>query len=975
MEAVATAVQEMELDDGDHTGIDTVSANAFHLGTTELIKRYFGKHGFFRQQMEGFNHFMEIDLPNIVASIEPLTIVYGSNKVVIKFLRTTILPMYQREADGHVRPVYPDEARQRKLTYQNSIVVDIEQQCFFDEKATGDWVLVREYEFLEVPLMRVPCMVRSKFCRLHNVPPDGTHDFIGGYFIVNGQEKVVQAQIKLRANSIHVFKAGEHAFYAEVRSTNDSAWKATSSIRVNVKAKSTQGSQFEAAVELPGSDGVTTYRIPCQMPHVFVTLPFVSTQVPFATFCRLLGVTVTMEMLHRACRGVLSDAIDRDVVNLIFSTLVRDPHAQLSDTELVELIGREGTREKTPERRAAYVSRMLNDDVLPHIGVSGNLSERCAKVMFVVLMTVRVVNAFLLSTLGNRVGDALEDDRDNWRFKKVDSTGSLIAVLVRQLLRTFVASVKSGIFKALEMGTPITTIRVIDGFINARKLETNIRYHFATGTWTVMRGVSASACTGVCAPLTRITPIATISAANRINCPVNRDGKTSTPRLLHPSDWGNSCCVETPEGSGCGLVLNFCALTHVRLGYETVDLCDVVSSVLGLLQVTMEAWIGAGIPVFVNGMALGLVAEQDCFNAVRALKAARVTGLLPFDTSIVHYFEMSIVVNGDVGVCLRPVVVAGKFNEYCQLLTHLVAGHLDDADPWTIAMQGGMIEYIDTEEQIEHCVVATTLESYLENPDKFSHLEVQVNFAIMGITAGLIPFADFNQSPRVIYQSSMGKQAIGNTADGVGNRLDSNMYQLHYPQRPLCQTTMADVMDLDGFSSSTEALLMIGSIDGFNQEDSILLNKASNDRGFARVTSYRTYFDELNCRGNDEETFSKVSSAALMKARAVTGKSSDKNYALLDDDGFAYVGARVRAGDVLIGKTAQSMELGPDGKHVPIRRDRSTVAKEDGIVDKVIFTTGREGKAQVRIRVRQLRVSITGDKYVLPSGVFVKVSL
>ena len=111
------------------------------------------------------------------------------------------------------------------------------------------------------------------------------------------------------------------------------------------------------------------------------------------------------------------------------------------------------------------------------------------------------MRSYLLKLKGSENG--LEDDRDNWRFKKVDCTGSLIAILVRQLMRTFVGALKSSIYKAMDLGTSSTTLRVIDGFINSKKLETNIRYHFATGAWTVMRGVSPSACTGVCAPKER----------------------------------------------------------------------------------------------------------------------------------------------------------------------------------------------------------------------------------------------------------------------------------------------------------------------------------------------------------------------------------------------------------------------------------------------------------------------------------------
>ena len=357
---------------------------------------------------------------------------------------------------------------------------------------------------------------------------------------------------------------------------------------------------------------------------------------------------------------------------------------------------------------------------------------------------------------------------------------------------------------------------------------------------------------------------------------------------------------------------------------------------------------------------------------VRKLKKAKQSGLLPLDISVLHYHGHAIHINGDYGVCMRLVVVGSKIKTHLSFLKEsIIEQNNIDIDLWKHSISCGFIEYIDTEEQIEHCIVATSVSSFLSNPTKYTHAEVDVNLAIMGITANLIRFSDYNQSPRVIYKSSMSKQSIGCSTTGFANRLDSSMYNLHYPQTPFCRTNMENILNLEplsnggsGFSASTEAVLMIGTFDGFNQEDSILLNKASVDRGFARISSYKTYFDEINGTGNDKERFCKVESAVLMKT---------SKYDHLDDGGFAKVGSILKTGDVLIGKEGQSLELSPDGCHLPVKRDRSICLKEPGGVDKVCFSTGKEGKAQVRIRMRQMRRGIEGDKFAsrhaIPSGV------
>ncbi|MGA1587730.1 MAG: hypothetical protein ACO38I_03970 [Ilumatobacteraceae bacterium] len=940
----------------------------FGAATTEVCRAYFGKYGFYRQQIESYERFMEHTLPSIVETPEPLVITHDDTRLELSFTRTTVLPMYHREQDGAVRSIGPDECRQRKLTYQNGIVVDITQRTYVREGgAEGEWRLVKEYDFFEVALLKIPCMLRSKFCVLHGQPPSERDDFLGGYFIVNGADKTVQAQIKLRSNSIHVFKTQGSAdsFYSEVRSCGDTQWRATSTLRVVVGPADAGKS----------SSSSSSYHIGDPLPRLVVTAPSLSCPVPLATMCRLLGTPITEDLLQRALSAWGgSEVLMCDPVAL--RAAVTDPHAHLTDEAVLQVIGKDGTKEKTPERRNEYVRRVLRTGILPHLrnpkgspDAPWSAEDSAKRIVFIAMLAGKALRAYLIHTRQKSRGcGGAGDDRDNWRFKKVDCTGALIAVLMRQLMRTFFNALSTSMYKALDTGTCPRTIRVIDGFINARKLETNVRYHFSTGSWTVMRGVSPSACSGVCAALTRITPVATISALNRINCPVNREGKTSGPRLLHCSDWGNACCVETPEGGGCGLVLNFCALTHVRQGYETEDLSPVVLRVLGIGQAGDEGaadrWRGGGAAVLVNGAILCVLGAGQAEGAEASLRAARRRGVLPFDTSIVRHGTAAVYVNGDPGVCLRPVVVAATLPQYLAYLRGLLESAEAVANnPWDALVASGLVEYIDTEEQSEHCVVATTLAAMLEAPaGTYTHMEVDVNLAIMGVTANLIPFADFNQSPRVIYQAAMGKQAIGSQTSGDGNRFDSNMYHLHYPQRPLCSTRMENILSLEplaggasGYSASTEAVVMIGAFDGFNQEDSILLSKAAVDRGFALITSYKTYHDDINGSGNDDEFFCRVESA--------TASVKQGSYAHLDEDGFARVGSRVQVGDVIIGKVGQSLELGPDGKHAPVRRDRSTVVREPGIVDRVCVSMNKEGRPQVRVRVRQLRKPIEGDKF------------
>ncbi len=931
-----------------------------------FVQDYFNQHGFCRQQIESYEHFMDVTLKSIINNMDPLDVKCARSRIVVTLRNVTIMKMYQRESDGKQRAILPNECIKRRLTYQTGVFVDINQKCYelnatssaeSREANADDWICKKEYNFLEVPLMKIPCMVRSRYCWLYKTPPTTVNDDLCGHFIINGMEKTIQAQIKLRHNFIHVFKhlSGSRTFYAEVRSSNDNAWKATSSIRIQAGPKTTKSSALSAKMSVLDLQGRC---------FVSATFPFLTLELPIVVLFRFLGVegdsntSATSKVEEMIKKAVLSENVQcqNQVLSCIRDSIAFEKNEHNLE-DLILWVGTDGTKEKTPEKRRHVIQHMISNDILPHLGCGLDSLTLEKKRIFASIMTARAIAAFIYSETMKAVKENVEDDRDNWRFKKVDTTGALIAILVRQLLRNLQKTMRLSLYKALDLNSTqsMVNIRVIDGFINSRKIETTIRFHFATGAWSVVPRVSASATTGVCAPLSKISKAATIAALNRVNCPVNRDGKTSTPRLIHLSDWGNICCVETPEGGGCGLVLNFCMLTHVRQGYETADLAACLNLVNANVQThgIEEVWMNRKELIIINGAIYGVILDH-AEHTLEALREARVSGILPFDVSIIHNKGTSISINGDNGVCMRPIVRGSKVQEMFTFLQSILETPTLAVGSFSQCLKRGYLEYVDTEEQSAHVVCATTYEDFWANPGKYTHVELDVRLATMGVSANLIPFANHNQSPRVIYQASMGKQAIGAQTPNYKHRIDSNCMSLWYPQRALCSTDFERMIGQDEYPTTTEAVLLIASLNGYNQEDSILLNKASVERGFARIEVKKTISDELNQRGNDDEIFTKVSGAANMKLT---------NYDLLDEDGFPQIGSRVKPGDVIIGKEAQSMELGPDNKYVPIKRDRSTIAKDYGTVTGVISTIGREGKPQVKVQISTTRIPKVGDKF------------
>ena len=123
---------------------------------------------------------------------------------------------------------------------------------------------------------------------------------------------------------------------------------------------------------------------------------------------------------------------------------------------------------------------------------------------------------------------------------------------------------------------------------------------------------------------------------------------------------------------------------------------------------------------------------------------------------------------------------------------------------------------------------------------------------ILGICASIIPFPDHNQSPRNTYQSAMGKQAMGIYASNYAVRMDTLAHVLYYPQKPLVCTKAMTQMHFRELPAGVNAIVAIMCYTGYNQEDSVIMNRSAIERGFFRSVFYRCYVDwenELNAGG------------------------------------------------------------------------------------------------------------------------------
>jgi DNA-directed RNA polymerase beta subunit len=658
--------------------------------SNRLIAAYFlhPDGSLFHHQIDTYDEFISVGIQGIVHQKKLIRLEAeeqnGAKRAVeVEFGRVTVFPPCTREPDGETRALTPIEARMRKMTYQLGVGVDVTQRDFVAD-ANGE-IVVHERVFREVPIIKIPCMVNSRYC-VGSTKYD--RDTIGGYFIINGHEKTCQSQIKLRVNCPFVHK-GTTGYYSEVRSCNEMSWRSTVSLRVLAKRNSKHG---------------LTCTVPGLQEEVPLLVVLGILAPPFMEMEELVNVVLAHVLYWTAQSDddIARNKIDANVVEQAVFFGVEIPSTGDTQSDCTALAAQEYTKERTPERRMAAALRTFNVDMLPHLGVDRAEETLARKFTYVCMMAAQS-----LSALHSDRPDS-SDNRDHWRHKRIDACGPLIAMLFRQLWRNFSRSFEMQLRKSFEANGSVQLLHLM----SSRKMETGMKYHFSTGVWSVMKGVDPSANSGVCQAMSRMSRMAAISSLRRINCPVNRQGKTSMPRMLHISDYGHVCTTETPEGSGCGLILNLPLICHVRSGGVHVNtVINVLTVLLGEPQKPGTSPPDAGDKncscILIGGFIWGCV-QQSPQDVLNVLREARHAFVLPRDATIC-VSRSCVFLNCDSGAVVRPIIRLDRVH----LLAHA------DSDTWDSYFATGAIEYVDQEEIDEHCCVAATPSEVLwESPHR-----------------------------------------------------------------------------------------------------------------------------------------------------------------------------------------------------------------------------------------------------------------
>ncbi len=365
------------------------------------------------------------------------------------------------------------------------------------------------------------------------------------------------------------------------------------------------------------------------------------------------------------------------------------------------------------------------------------------------------------------------------------------------------------------------------------------------------------------------------------------------------------------------------------------------------------------VDVYLNGKFVGTVdnaqdfAEQIFQDRRRGKISTNVNVFLDKE----HH---QVFVRSARGRMRRPLLVVkdGRSTLTDKHLDQLVKGELS----WDDLVASGIIEYLDAAEE------ETTLIAFTEDELTLAHTHLEIApMTMLGICTALVPFGNFNQSTRLNAGSKNQKQALGFFAANYPIRTDMDVNILDIPHQPICKTIMHDIIGYNDHPCGQNIVVAIMSYRGYNMEDSVILNKASIQRGFGRSTYYRPCStEELRYSGG-------LIDEVGIPDKEVKGYKSERDYRFLEADGIIYPEAGVAEGDVVIGKTSPPRFLsGMDeyNLNANLRRESSVAMShgENGIVDLVLLTENDEGNKLVQVRLRDLRIPEIGDKFTSRHG-------
>ena len=940
----------------------------------KIINTYFNDNSewIVNHHLKSYNNFMYSQIPQILRENNPIPFMAEQDTKTkeYKYRCNLYLGGKSGEAIYYGKPViydtggrehfmYPNEARLRNMTYACSIHYDVDIEMTIHNDDGKDEII--EQKLSKIFLGRFPIMLQSKLCILNGLARDVRFNMgeckndPGGYFIIDGKEKVIICQEKFADNTLYIRdKVNDiYSHAAEIRSVSEDASKPTRTLSVRIVAP---------------TESITNNNI-------VVNIPNVRKPIPLFIVMRALGVESDKDIIKYCLLDLQNNT---DLIDL-FRPSVHDAgyiFTQAAALKYISTFVKHAT--SIPE-----VMQILSIYFLPHIGELNFID----KALFLGYMVRRLLAVF--------TNNSKPTNRDSYEYKRIEVSGMLLYQLFREYYKMQFNNIKVKIqkeyfyHKPAYQGTSFTNLIVNNiggakGLFADRIVESGFKKAFK-GNWGAQAHTKRL---GVVQDLSRLSYYGFIAHLRKMNVALPGDGaKIIGPRLLNSTQWGMICPIHSPDGGNIGLHKHFAIMANVTIGSSYGSMIKWLRSKgMKLLTECSFDFLAKTTKVFINGNWIGCVREPRAISHI--IRLYRKNGLIPLYWSVYWHQEQSeILIWTDAGRLTRPVFYNrnGKVSYDHESIEHKLKKNMLTWDECVLGFgekkksittdntkiftptelydiesentliqfleeNAGIIEYLDVQEE------EGALISYEKIQPRTTHIEIHPSF-ILGIMANLIAFPENNPYPRDAFSCGQSKQAVSLFHTNYQNRIDKMAIVLNYGQIPIVKSKYLKITSNEEHPYGENAIVAIATYTGYNVEDAVIFNKGALDRGIFRTTYFNMYeaYEESSKVGNTmiDTRFCNVESENIV------GLKPGFDYSHLDRYGLIKENTPLNDKTIIIGKCMNSLTSAETSIDMSVGPKKG----QKGVVDKSFLTEGEEGFRLAKVRIREERIPAMGDKF------------
>lgn len=923
-----------------------------------VLKRFFEDTGFplIQHHVDSFNDLLDVGIPTFIQKSNPFELEVSGDRFVRIYIggKDGSKIRYEPPTEEDGSAIVPHMCRLDNRTYAMSIFADVDVEYTFADKTT------QTRNFSNILVGKIPLMLRSRLCYLTGLPNYEIGECkyeLGGYFIIDGAEKVLLTQELLGNNMFYVgtrkrkapkgtkarlVEADEPITFEDIKEEQDTVYEEVTETYVGIKTFSEDGvrgpySHFLTIPSETFNPNAETGNYGRDNRLAMVNVRGYSQPIPLFSMFRALGITSDRDVYDTVLAGVPDK--DRTSYDEVLYQLI------LSHDKFLDKVGKsdlEILAEYTRSKSRFEIVQNLHESLFSHVEGTGDDNGATFR------RKGYMMGQMLKMALDVEIGRRGPSDRDSFQFKRFQTSGVLMFEEFRRIYREngkemLLKLDSENTFnptsyrekKLVELIEPENMGRFWKGYRMLNELSKSFK-----GAWGGRVGISQE--------LMRVSYLAVIHHLRKTDLQIDKSTSTAPPRRLYASQFGLMCPVDSPDGSDIGYKKSLALFAQISTAVPAEAIKKVVRET-GLIREVQDihpsTWEPKWTKVFVNS-DLWAVCIGNTEQLHQLLLKARRSGVFASSVSLSWMrVNNEYKIYCDAGRPIRPVYREGTTPD-------MIRG----AKTWKDILSH--LDYIDAYESDSLRISMTP-----HHPSLPSEIHMSFN---MSALANMVPYSNHNPGPRSVFSIQQQKSAAGWYHTNYMKRFDTIAEFLALPQKPLSQTWLYEQMMGRGgcLPYGENAIVAITMYGGHNQEDSMIMNEASMRRGMYQTMYYHSYDHAEEMLDIGFETHTEIANPLKREMKRKEGF----NYELLDEDGIIRANSIVTPDTILLGMVSPITSASgtvTGYRDISVEPKRGQIGRVDAVYTYTTLVRAGDkmiGLKGVKIRIVEDRFPVVGDK-------------